>query len=272
MLAAKGLSRAFSWKKILEIPGYERVVRRKKYINLAKILGSTLTTCFLFANEWYTLSTFGAMIAGIFFINRHRDPLFKNLILSMEVDDEDKSLARIKTLDGTFRLNVDSITSLTDVYPAYRALQSSKELFNSQNQKIAAFDGDSKHDLTFAKKALQNTRDDIVGHLGSINQGKTIAYHDFSDRFSFFFRQGNEVFFVGFPFTPDISFDPEELMRVLAGNKPLKPRRSVMLAQEDEKTALDSQEKLRKKLKGEPLQELPKTETPELPSNSPTVN
>lgn len=269
MLTARQLNRKFAWKKVLEIPGYEKAINRKKYIGWAKTIGSAITTSCFFITEWYTLSTFGSMFTAILYANRYRNPLFNKLVLSIEVDTEDKTLARIKTLDGTYRLNIDTVTSLTDIYPAYRALQSAKEIFDAQDQKIAQFDGDSQNNLSEVIKALENARDDIVGHLVSINEGRTIPYHEYADRFHFFFRQGNEVFAVGFPFTPAVEFDPEELMRVLSGNKPLKPRRSVLLAKQDEQDSLEAQEKLRLKLKSEPLQELPtqgKTELPNSPS------
>lgn len=277
MLATRRLSRRFAWKTVLEVPGYEALIKKQRYASLAKIVGSSVTTFFFFASEWYTLSTFASMVTAALFIKHKTDPLSKNIVFSIEVDDEDKSSARIKTMQGKFRLNIDSVTSLTDIYPAYRALQDSQNLLSSTEQKpVASFDGDNRgSSYGISKENLQNTLNDTEGYMASITQGRTTPYHEFADRFHFFFRQGDNVFAVGFPFIPEVVFDAEELMRVLAGNKPLKPRRSVALAQEDEELALEAQEKTRQKLKGDPLQELPskgKQELPHTSSGTGTVN
>lgn len=269
MFNRSAVSRRFAWKKVLDVPGYTSAIRRRKWIHLSKLLVSGATTGFLFGIEWYTASTFASMLTATLWLRRFSDPTYKNLVLSMEVNDEDKSRARIKTPKGYRMLNVDSITSLTDVYPAYRALQSANELLNSNTSKVAAFEGDSSQSHAANTAALLNTIEDTMGHSVSVSEGRTVPYHEFADRFHFFLREDDEVYVVGFPFSPEVVFDCEELMRVLAGNKPLKPRRSVALAEADEQVALEAQEKVRLRLKGEPQTQLPGQEKKELPGESP---
>lgn len=269
MFARSAVSRRFAWKKVLDVPGYTSAIRRRKLIHLSRILVSGATTGFLFGAEWYTASTFASMLTATLWMRRFGDPTYKNLVLSMEVSDEDKSQARIKTPKGYRMLNVDSITSLTDVYPAYRALQSANELLSSKTATVAGFDGDSGQNYEANKIALRNTIEDTLGHVVSVAEGRSVPYHEFADRFHFFFREGDEVYVVGFPFSPEVIFDPEELMRVLAGNRPLKPRRSVALAEADEQAALEAKEKIRLRLKGEPQTQLPGEEKKELPGETP---
>ena len=267
MLSHTRLYRAFAWKKALSVPGLEAVVRRKRRIDLAKILVSGLTSGLLFASEWYTLSTFAAMAVGALFVKRLTDPVYPSLVLQLETDEENRSAARIKTPQGYYRLNIDTITPLTDVYPAYRALENAQELIKNSDDQLADFDDGSKSSLAWSKKALQDITDDTIGHFVSVKKGKVIQYHEFPDRFHFFFKQDDTIFVVGFPFTPDISFESRELMRVLAGNKELKPRRSVMLTQEDEKKALEEQDKLRARLKGDQPKEIEPQKKGELPES-----
>ena len=249
--------------------GYEQVIRRERVMDLGKVWVSGIGSFCFFAQEWTTISTFGAMLTAFLFIKRQINPMYSKIITSIETDEEDKNFAKVQTMRGKFILNINTITPLTDVYPAYRALNATSELLHNENLlKPADFEDEfSKNNTKLIRAYLSNIKEDTLGNMFTIRSGAVINYHELTDRFHFYFRHGDEVFVIGFPFTQDISFDTEELMRVLSGNKQLKPRRSVMLAEEDEKIALKEQDKIRAKLRGESLPELPDKNQNELPGS-----
>lgn len=273
------MRRMFAFRKVLDLNEYKSVLKsRNRKFNMG-ILASGIATMGFFSLEWYIVSTFAPMVGLSLLYLKKTDVLLNKLVLTLEIDENDTSLARFRTLKESVNLNIPSVVALTDIYPAYTALRDTTlQLEAAEDQKIAVFDGDIQSKQNRIKEILKLISEDAEGHIVSVQKGRVLPYEGQPDRFSFYFRHGLELYYIGFPYNKEIQFEYEELMRVLAGNRVLKPRRSVMLAEQDAKLAELEEIKIRARLRGEPVPELPNTPKGELPlsqsqvSNSNSVN
>lgn len=268
MMIRNNLRRYFGYKTILDMSDMRKTLKRRNRKFNLKILASGVLSSILFCYDWYTLSLFGSMAMMTFLISKKSNVLLNKLVLKIEVDDADKSLARCETLKQKFNINIDSVTSLTDIYPAYRSLKKAVELTEKNEKNIASFEGEKNSKEKLFDEYLARIEEDAHGYIGTVESGSIMPYKENADRFGFYFRHGFDLFYIGFPYSTDIEVDCEEIMRVLAGNKVLKPRRSVSLAEQDSIMIEAEQSEIRAKLKGELNTELPNSKREELEEGS----
>ena len=71
-------------------------------------------------------------------------------------------------------------------------------------------------------------KSDLAVDYGEAWKGKGIPFRFNPDRFVFFFRDQDELYFLCFVVREGVTVDASEIIRLITGNRPIKPRRSEL--------------------------------------------
>ena len=177
--------------------------------------------------EWYPLSVIGCLLVYKQAYRARQHPMFKKMVVKLEVSDKDKNLYRLTTATNSKLANAERATPVTDLYQASLQLESI-ELTLSSNDQLADLLEESKQKTKIVKEELELLTTDAAVDFGEAWKGKSVPFRFNPDRFVFFFRDRDELYFIAFAVREGVILDSKEVMRIVTGNRPIKPRRSEL--------------------------------------------